>query len=190
MNILLERLPTAVEIADKTYELNTDYRVGLNIILAFEDPELTQAEKYAVLLDQLYKEIPSDINQAIMLGVKFLDCGKDKPAECDGNQERLYSFTKDAQYIYTAIRQSHGIDLETVDYLHWWKFCYLFQDLREDCFFIHLIDLRSRRNRGKLTKEEIEYCARISDILDLPVEYTAEENVAREKFLSLLNNNC
>lgn len=185
MNILLEPLPTTAEINGVEYELNTDYRVGLEIILTFEDSELTKTEKYAVLLELLYKNTPPDTLKALEIGIKYLNCGEEKEGGGE-TSDRLYSFTHDARYIYTAIRQSHGIDLETVEYLHWWKFCYLFQDLREDCFFSRIIDLRSRRNRGKLTKDEREYCAQISDILDLPVEYTAEENAAKEQFLKFL----
>ncbi|HHV51797.1 MAG TPA: hypothetical protein GXX54_08925 [Clostridiales bacterium] len=185
MNILTERLPTSVEIDGVEYELNTDFRVCIKIMLAFEDPELTNAEKQAVMLNLLYKEIPPDILKASKMAVKFLNCGEDDNSG-SSSSERYYSFQKDAKYIYTAIRQSHDIDLETIDYLHWWKFCYLFMDIKPDCFFSQILDLRIRKSRGKLTKEEREYCARIKDIIELPRVLSPEESAAHDKFLKLL----
>ncbi|ADY54714.1 putative protein GP15 [Syntrophobotulus glycolicus DSM 8271] len=189
MNILTEQLPTAVEIDGAVYELDTDFRSCLNIILAFEDQELTDYEKQIVLLQLLYREIPENAKEACRLGVKFLDCGEEQGeggSHGDG-AGRLYSFNQDAKYIYSAIKQSHGVDLETVDYLHWWKFCYMFLDLREDCFFHRLIHLRRQKNLGKLTKEERELYYKIQDIVDLPEVRTSEEKIVADEFMRLLN---
>lgn len=191
MNILIEQLPTAVEIDGDIYELNTDFRTCLSIILAYEDPELTINEKHGVMLELLYKEIPDNADEACRLGVKFLNCGDD-PEEETGSDDgigRLYSFDKDAIYIYSAIKQSHGIDLDEVDYLHWWKFSYMFLDLKEDCFFNRLIHLRRQKKLGKLTKEERELYYKIQDIVDLPEVYSEEEQSRIDEFMRLLNSN-
>jgi hypothetical protein len=189
MNILTEQLPTAVEVDGTIYELDTNFRTCLSIVLAFEDPELTDWEKQLVLLQLLYREIPENLQEACRLGVKFLDCGEDQETG-KGNVDvagRLYSFGQDAKYIYSAIRQSHGVDLETIDYLHWWKFCYMFLDLREDCFFHRLIHLRRQKNLGKLMKEEKEMYYKIRDIVDLPEVRTTEERAVADEFMRLLN---
>lgn len=188
MNILTDRLPTAVEIDGKEYEIDTDFRTSLQIIMAFEDVNLTSYEQSAIMLSLLYgEEIPPNINKAQELAIKFLNYGsEDGEGASSGQAERLYSFSKDAKYIYSAIKGTHGIDLETVD-LHWWKFCYLFLDLNEDCFFSKIIYYRTQRNRGKLTKEEQEYCAQIKDILDLPKVRTSQEIAAQNEFMELLN---
>lgn len=189
MNILLEQLPTTVEVDGKEYEINTDFRECINIMLAFEDSELSAYEKNMVMLSVLYPKIPENVEKAAELAIKFLNCGDD-PDENVGAvamPERVYSFEKDAKYIFSAIKQTYGVDLETIEYLHWWKFCYMFLDLREDCFFCKICDLRIRRARGKLSKEEREYCLRIKDILDLPKLYSSDETEARNKFLNLLN---
>ncbi len=141
-----------------------------------------------VMLELLYKEIPENTREACRLGVKFLDCGEDPEANAAQNEGpgRLYSFNQDAKYIYSAIKQSHGIDFETVDYLHWWKFSYMFLDLREDCFFHRLIHLRRQKNLGKLTKEEKELYYRIQDIVDVPEVRTTEEQIVASEFMRLL----
>ena len=77
MNVLIDGLPTAAEIDGAEYELNTDYRVGLQIMTAFEDPDLTGFEKQAVMLQLLYPVVPSDARRAAELAVKFLNCGQE-----------------------------------------------------------------------------------------------------------------
>lgn len=188
MNALTERFPTKARVDGRLYELNTDFRIGVRIMMAFEDAELSAVEKQLVMLRLLYKEIPPDTQKACALAVKFLDCGEagGETGGSGGDGARYYSFSKDAKYIYSAIRQSHGIDLEATPYLHWWKFCYLFMDLREDCMFSRILYYRQQRRRGKLTPEERAYCAEIADILDLPEQWSAEEQGAADEFMRLL----
>ncbi len=188
MSILTEQLPTAVEIDGIVYDLNSDFRTCLEIILAFEDPDLTNHEKQMVMLQLLYREIPGNIPEACRLAVKFLDCGDDQKdaGDSDNGIGRLYSFEQDAKYIYSAIKQSHGVDLETVEYLHWWKFSYMFLDLREECFFHRIINLRRNLKLGKLSKEEKELYVRIQNIVDLPEIRTQEERRVADEFILLL----
>ena len=132
MNTLIDKFPTKALIDEKVYELNTDFRNCLKIILAFEDDELLDFEKAEIMLRNLYGEnIPKNTDEAIRKAIYFLDCGEEDEEKKVGtsNNTRLYSFTKDAKYIYSAIKQTHGIDLESIEYLHWWKFVYLFLDL-------------------------------------------------------------
>jgi hypothetical protein len=77
MNVLLERLPTTVEISGKLYEINSDFRNCLSIILAFEDPDLTEYEKRLIMLELLYNQMPDDIVEACRVAVKFLNCGEE-----------------------------------------------------------------------------------------------------------------
>lgn len=187
MNVLTDAFPTSVEIDGKEYALNTDFRNGVDIMLAYEDPNLTAADKIMVMLTLLYKEIPPDLHKACELAVLFLDCGEERASGEDAEpRPRLYSFGHDAKYIYSAIRQTHGIDLESVKYLHWWKFCYLFLDLREDCFFQQILSLRRRKQEGKLTKEERAVYYKMEAILALPEEKDAETRDAEAEFMAAL----
>ena len=108
MNILAGRFPTSVEIGGREYALNTDYRIGLKCILAWEDQELTAREKTLVMLRLLYKEIPPDTQKACELAVYFLNCGEEKeggspgfscPADlqlCEGCEVHLLRHPADA----------------------------------------------------------------------------------------------
>lgn len=187
MNVLIDTLPTAVEIDGKEYKLNADFRTGIKIMTAFEDNELTDFEKQSVMLELLYKEIPPNIKKAQEMAVKFLNCGEVSKADSDSEQDsgRLYSFTQDAKYILSAVKQTFGVDLETSD-MHWWKFSYMFLDLDENCFFCKLIYLRKQKTRGKLTKEEKEWYYSIREIVDLPKSYTTEEQQLINDFMAKL----
>ena len=186
MNVLIDGLPTAVEIDGLEYELNTDYRVGLQIMTAFEDPELTGFEKQAVMLQLLYPVIPPDTRQAAELAVKFLNCGQNpQPGDKEADTTRYYSWSQDSRYIMSAIEQTYHVDLSAAN-LHWWRFSYMFLDLHEDCFFRRLIYLRKQKAKGKLTKEEKEWYYSMREVVDLPEIYTSEEQAAINKFMAQL----
>ena len=125
----------------------------------------------------LYQEQPSDVTQAVREGVRFLD-GGEQPRETGGR--RLYSFDQDGADIYSAILQTHGIDLQTVK-MHWWKFRMLFLDLHEDTTFQRMISLRSRREKGLLTKEEKRLWLDMAELLELR-EADPERDRARTEF--------
>ena len=181
MNVLIDKFPLSLEVGGEKIEIAADLRNCLTVILAYEDEALTDQERAFVLLSRIFKgDIPKEhLKEAVDKAAWFMNCGEERSA----GGERLYSFEQDAKYIYSAISQSHGIDLQGVDFLHWWQFCYLFLDLDKDCFFTQLIDLRRRKSEGKLTKEEAEYCSRISDILELG---SAEEENSAEEFMQIL----
>lgn len=187
MNVLTEPLPEAVEIGGVIYDLDTDFRTGIDIMLAFEDPELTAYEKIAVMVGLIYKEVPENAEEAAKLAVKFLNRGEaDEDGGVRESPDRLYSFEKDAKYIYSAIQQSHGVDLTSVAYLHWWKFSYMFLDLDPDCMFMRMIDLRRKRLNGKLAKEEQQLYDSLRDILDLPQYVSLEQKAVGDEFMRLL----
>lgn len=192
-NVLIDRLPTSVEIDGQRYALESDFRACLSVVLAFEDPELTSREKQIILLENLYPELPENVAEAFKQGLWFLDGGNKSDEETGAaHKQRVYSFEKDAPYIFSAFRQTHGIDLETVDYLHWWKFLYLFMDLGESTFFIRLVGLRKRLADGSATKEERKAARDMGRIIELPEEemMTAEEQREVDHFMALLEGSA
>lgn len=193
MNILTDVFPTKTIINGKEYNLNTDFRTCLKTILAFEDKELFPKEQIEIMLQNLYGDnIPDDLEKAVEKAILFLDCGEQEEGKKvgTGKSARLYSFSKDAKYIYSAIKQTHGIDLETIGYLHWWKFVYLFLDLNPECFFCKMIDLRNKKKKGKLNKEERKLFIQLYDVLNIDEqpEFSEEEQEEIDEFMRLLNS--
>lgn len=180
MNILTSQLPTKIKVNDNIYNINYDYRTIINILLAFEDTDLTTEEKYYIMLENLYKEeIPEeDMEEALKQAVKFIDCGKDYTPNKE--RTRIYSFQKDADYIFSGINSTHHIDIDEKPNLHWWKFVSLFMDMSSECMFGELIYYRTRKAEGKLTKEEKIQYNKIKDIVELEKVHVQSE--ARKQF--------
>ena len=187
MNILTDRFPTAVEIDGCEYALNTDFRNCLRINLAFEDPELTGDEKQEILLRKLYTTVPENVEKAIELGVKFLDGGNEGEYDDNATTMRLYSLQQDANFIFAAFKQTHGVDLETTE-MHWWKFLAFFMDLGADTTFCNLTNLRKRLATGEATEEEKKLADTMRSVVELHSTYEPplKEYEIEDKFMQLL----
>ena len=64
-------LPKSLQVDGKDYKIRSDFRVALNIFQAFNDPELTDFEKYTVCLDCLFIERPENSEEAFRKAVWF-----------------------------------------------------------------------------------------------------------------------
>lgn len=183
MNILSDKLPTKIKVNNNIYDINYDYRTIINILLSFEDTELTKDEQMYIMLKNLYKQdVPeNDIEEALKKGIKFIDGGVVE--ENKANEKRIYSFKKDGNYIFSGINQTHHIDLTEKTNLHWWVFLSLFMDMSADCTFGELVYYRKRKNENKLTKEEKEQYRKIKKLVDLD-EKDNESIQARKDFFN------
>lgn len=174
MNILVDELPNLLLVNGKEYEINTDFRYALSVILAFEDKGLTIHEKAMVMLQNIYKVIPEDIEQAVKQCQIYLNAGEE---ETDNEpSKRLYSFAHDGNLIYAAFRATHGVDLSTIK-MHWWAFLSLFMDLGQNTTFCQLTSLRKRYYAKKTTPEENIAIREMGDFFRVPDDenYTLEE---------------
>jgi len=186
VNLLVEELPEAIEIDGVEWPINSDFRSCLRVILAFEDDELTGLEKQMILLANLYPERPANTQAAVEKAIKFLNGGK--ADEDDGQpRPRVYSFSKDAELIFAAFYQTHGVDLQSAE-LHWWKFLALFMDLGADTAFCQLVNLRKRVKTGRATKEERKAAREMGAIFDVPEPdtRTPDERDKEAEFLRLV----
>jgi hypothetical protein len=163
-------------------EIATDFRVCLRTIMAFENNDLAGTEKQAILMTNLYPVIPDNQGEAFRQGVKFLNGGKE-PEESDETPARLYSFEKDANLIFAAFQQTHGIDLETAQ-MHWWKFMALFMDLGSETTWCNLVGLRKRVKNGTASKEERTASREMGDMFDVADidNRTLDERIEDEAF--------
>ncbi len=186
MNLLIDGLPTAIEIDGLVYEINSDYQTGIKIITAFEDKEITSLEKQSVLINLLYKNCPQNIEIALEKGVKFLNCGDLNASESEDNGQRVYSFSHDEKYIFSAVDRVLNGRLSRKEYVHWWEFVMAFMDLPEDCMMSKIIYYRTRCETGKLTKEEKKAYFDNRKVFELPLELTAEEQAKADDFMRLL----
>ena len=140
-NFLTEQLPKSVEISGKDYAINTDFRVGFKLEEIMRSSSLSSEEKITKMVQAYYPVIPSDIKGAIEKALWFYQCGDIKPQE-ENKRERYrgrrhknvvsYSFCQDAPYLYSAFLEQYNMDLCDIEYMHWWKFCAMFESLNDE----------------------------------------------------------
>lgn len=179
-NILLDPLPDAYD----GHKINSDFRIGIQIALASKDEELADFERLYVMTELLYKDgAPKDIENALR-GVKwFMSGGKiaeglngaEEAAEEveEGEGADTFDFNYDAARIYSAFRKTYGINLNTVQGLHWFEFLALLGDLG-DCAFSAVIGYRTKSLDGLPPKQRSEY-AKLKQKYALPRRLNDEE---------------
>lgn len=180
MNILIDILPETVEIDDIEYEINTDFRIGILFELLMQDNSISEIEKIEVALDLYYSETPYNLTQAIETMLWFYRCGRDLEVLGEGNSrgnkaDTIYSFDYDDEYIYAAFVDQYGIDLQDIEYLHWWKFRALFKGLKEDNKISKIMGYRGMTIDDDMTDNEKKYYREMKQLYALPDNRTQEE---------------
>lgn len=148
-NILLDPAPDTYN----GYLIRTDYRIGIQITQALNDPELSRIEQLQAALYLLYGNGLPDYETAIN-GLQWFMNGDPATTGDSGNTASgeidCFSFDFDAGRIYTGFRRAYGIELDKVS-LHWFRFLSLLGDLGE-CAFSRVIDYRTA-DLSKMDKE-------------------------------------
>lgn len=170
-------LPTAVTVNETEYEIRSDYRAVLDICIALNDAELSNAEKAMVALAIFYPtfdEMPvSDYESALEECFKFIDGGEERNA---AKAPKLVDWEQDFKYIIAPINRAAGTEIRSVEYLHWWSFLSLYMDMG-DCLFAQIVRIRSKKAKGeKLEKQEQKWYRENRDLVDFKTKYTSAED--------------
>lgn len=180
MNMLIDLLPTEVEIDGESYKINTNFRTSILFEMLMQDNTLTEEEKMNGALGLYYSEIPFNLEKAVNKLLWFYKCGKEHEeleAESGNNNraEHIYSFEHDDDYIYSAFLDQYGIDLQDIEYLHWWKFKAMFKSLKEDNLISKIMGYRAMKIDGDMSKSEKKHYRKLKEIYALPDNRTEEE---------------
>ncbi|XZM33943.1 bacteriophage Gp15 family protein [Clostridium perfringens] len=185
MNLLIDIVPTHVEIDNKKYKINTDFRTSILFELLIQDNSLEQKEKLIKALELYYPVIPKNIEEAIEKILWFYKCGKDfqygdssKSKNSSRTKRELeYSFEYDDGYIYAAFLDQYNIDLQDINYLHWWKFRAMFNSLKEDNLIVKMMGYRSVNLSEITDKEQRKQIKKMKELYKLPkiVDKESEE---------------
>ena len=141
MNFFYEAFPDFVCIHGKEIEIITDFREYIRLLDMLKCKELNAFQKAALLAQYFIDEVEVD-EDAISALTKFVVMDLDVGDEDDGSEDteddpcgsnkKLFSYELDYPFILSGFMRDYQIDLETVEYLHWWKFRMLFDGLSED----------------------------------------------------------
>jgi hypothetical protein len=177
-------LPTNLEVEGREYEIRSDFRVALLIFQAYSDNDLTDYEKARVCVECLYKEIPEDYGKAIEKALWFLD-GGDMPKSKKA-PKKIMDWEQDESIIFPAVNKVAGYETRRCEYLHWWSFLGLFNEVGEG-LYSSVMNIRSKKAKGKkLEKWEKEFYNDHKELVDLKHKPTAEEQAELDLVTSII----
>lgn len=179
MNILIDIVPTVVCIDGIEYEINSDFRTSILFELMMQDTELTDKDKIINALELYYPIIPDNSEKAIKAIMWFYRCGKDI-VESNGKSKgksvtQIYSYEYDDDYIYSAFLDQYGVDLQDIEYLHWWKFKAMFKALKEDNRIVKIMGYRSVDLSKIKDKEQRNHYKTMKDFYKIPTIMSRNE---------------
>ncbi len=185
MNILIDDLglPEQAEVNGAWYEIRTDFRTSILFELMVQDNSLDERTKLRKALELYYPVIPDDVGGAVDAALWFYRCGKEetkvqKRIAARRGKNQIYSFEHDAGLIYAAFLLSYGIDLQDIEYMHWWRFRFLFNSLQKDCEFVRAMEYRSIDISDKMLKEQKDFYKRMKRLYALPLPKTEDDRQA------------
>lgn len=183
---MIGSLPTKLNVDGADYPVRSDYRVGLVIFQAFDDPELLPEEKAKVMLECLYEEIPENTEEAYKKAVWFLDGGPAVMPEDKVPEKKVFDWEQDEQMIFSALNKVAGREIRTDEYMHLWTFLGLFSEIGEG-LLSSVMHIRSKKNKGrKLEKHEREFYRRNKALIDIKPKLSERQKAERAEVNKLL----
>ena len=184
-NILLDALPTAVTVDGEEYTIDTNFRTGIQFEMLMGDNTLGKREKTYIALRLYYgKNIPRNIEKAASAMVDFYRCGAEirehgettaRSAVGRRRMDKIYDFDVDAALFYAAFLTQYGIDLNEIDYLHWWKFMAMFEGLSRDHEIQRIMQIRGTDLASIENQKERQRMMKLQERYRIDAGLTAEE---------------
>ncbi len=193
---MIGSLPETLTVGGEEYPIRTDYRNVLQVFEAFQDPELTQEEKWIVAIYLLFEDFScdDDVLQAAQNGFDlgeamkqiswFISAGQ---PEKQVLEQPTYNWTQDEQMIFSAVNKVAGRETRELEYLHWWTFLGYFNEVGEGTFSF-IVSIRNKLNKGKkLEKHEKEFLSHNKELVLMKKPLTKEEQEQEDAYKSLLD---
>lgn len=159
--------PEYVEIEDKKYKINIDFRVAIKCNTIAEDKTIGDYERALAIIYTLFGDegldTPAHYEKLLKCAKKYLSCGKEDN-EIETNEKPDMDFVEDYAYIKTSFRSDYGINLDKEN-MHWWEFFDLMNGLSNSelgsCCILNRIrnlrnfdtkDIKDTKERQKIEK--------------------------------------
>lgn len=124
----MNNYPEYVEVNNKKYKINTDFRVAIKCNEIAQDESIGNYERALAIIYILFGEDAlndyESHNELLQLAQQYLSCGK----EVTNEEEPDMDFIEDYAYIKTSFRSDYGINLDKEN-IHWWEFWNLMNGL-------------------------------------------------------------
>lgn len=189
-NILCDELPKHVHIGDYSVPIYTDFREFIEITEKLLDPnsddEVIQMcidlivhdeDRYFFLNNESFlREYFIEIKKFLVIENK--DKQKKRSSKPTKRNRYTFSYTQDSKYILGAFRECYGINLLSIDYMHWWEFNAYLDALNEKCELMQRIYYRSIDVNKIEDKKERSRIMAIQRQIALDVPDLSDEDIA------------
>jgi len=181
---MIGQLPISLNIGEIEYAINSDYRIGLILMVALSDPDLSSQEKAYILVKNLYcDEMPNElIGEAIKKATWYLDGGKEQKKQ----SYKVMDWEQDEAMIFASVNKIAGKEIRMVEYMHWWTFLGYFNEIGEG-LYTNVLSIRQKKAKNKkLEKYERDFYNDNRSLIDLKTKISKEDQELKEKLLKLL----
>lgn len=186
INILVDLLPTTVTVEGTEYPINTDFRTSILFEQMAVDEDIENEDKWRYLLEYYYQGIrvtDENVKGLVEEALKFYRCERGQlqsssesyKSSASSSSDKIYDFDYDDMYIYSAFLQQYGVDLQDIEYLHWWKFKAMFGSLKDDCKFCKIMEYRSVDLSQIQDENQRSHYREMKELYKLPTKISVKE---------------
>ena len=193
------KYPKFVEIEDKKYKINTDFRVAIECNKVAEDETIGDYERSLAVIYLLFGDegidTPQHYKKLLELAKKYLSCGKELKDNI--NEKPDMDYIQDMDFIEASFMSDYHMDLSEEN-MHWWKFFNLLNglsnsELGNSCVLNRIRNLRNmnpndikdKKERDKLIKLQEQFALKKNQKKKKPTE---KEKQSASEFLRMLKN--
>lgn len=189
-NLLIDELPQKVKIGGTERDINSHFRTAILFEILMDDDTVSDSEKGLRALKLFYPELPKtekEVSDAVQQMLWFYRCGKEpneymrqkekKIQETGQTESRIYDFNYDDDYIYAAFIQQYGINLNAIEYMHWWEFRALFKSLTNQTEFVKIMEYRGMEISSDMSDKEKSFYKKMKSVYALPVPKEESERM-------------
>lgn len=180
INLLLDNIDEVVKNRIKI-DFDTNFRIGVAFEIMMQNPKYSMQAKTYQALKLFYPEMNKikDTKKAIDDIIWFYSCGKSEEKTSQknkkGKNKQIYSYEFDNDLIYSAFKNQYNVDLEEIEYLHWWKFRAMFNGLKSDNRIVEIMGYRAMELSKIKDKEMKKHYKQLQEEYKLPDMRSEEE---------------
>ena len=175
------------EYQGKTYPINLSFDTVISFYQLLDDDHFAADEKVSVAFEMFFGFKPQGADFAVSAFEQISNYLQEQPYGNDAEEEsssdmqgtptpavKYYSYTQDAQAIYSSFREQYGINLlHEKGKMHWDEFKALFAGLNDKTYMSRIIQIRMR-DTSELKGQEL------TDALNAKQYYELNENKTEE----------
>lgn len=158
IDLRFKELPSQIECDGIFYDIDTDFRKWIEF-------ERILREKHGAWHGIFKGDVPNS-DDWVESAIEFLLSRNATPRPSGSGSDRAFDYVLDGDYIVAAFQQAYGIDLTSVDHMHWHRFNALMNGLPEDVKLSKIIEYRLWKNSKKKPEERMR---ELKSIWALPI---------------------